>query len=171
MEPRICFTHSIRGDITVPGDKSISHRGIMFGAIADGTTRLFGFLDGADCRSTIACFRSLGIEIRQKGAEVCIEGKGLYGLSEPRNVLDVGNSGTTLRLIAGILAAPPFQTTLTGDASIRKRPMKRIIDPLTQMGGQISSTQQYTAPLVISGRTLSGITYHTPVASAQVKSC
>ncbi|MBR1629356.1 MAG: 3-phosphoshikimate 1-carboxyvinyltransferase, partial [Lachnospiraceae bacterium] len=173
MEHRaISKTRTIHGDISVPGDKSISHRGVMLGAIATGTTRLLGFLDGADCRSTIDCFRRLGIAIEIDKEEVRIEGKGLGGLSAPETTLDVGNSGTTLRLISGILAAAPFRTVLTGDASIQKRPMRRIIDPLTKMGAHITSVRQNDcAPLEIEGALLSGMTYTTPVASAQVKSC
>ena len=166
----------LRGEIHVPGDKSISHRGIMFGAIAEGITELDGFLDGADCRSTIACFRRLGITIEQDGSHILIHGRGLHGLSAPNEPvaapLDVGNSGTTMRLISGILAAQPFSSMLTGDASIRKRPMRRITEPLTAMGADIrSEADNGCAPLLIHGRPLHGITYHTPVASAQVKSC
>ncbi|MBR1635657.1 MAG: 3-phosphoshikimate 1-carboxyvinyltransferase [Lachnospiraceae bacterium] len=164
--------HRLRGEISVPGDKSISHRGIMFGAIAEGTTELDGFLDGADCRSTIACFRALGIDIEQTGTHITVHGKGLHGLQAPDGILDVGNSGTTMRLISGILSAQDFSCVLTGDASIQKRPMKRIMDPLTEMGAGISSERNDgCAPLHITGSRLHGITCHTPVASAQVKSC
>lgn len=126
----------IKGQIHIPGDKSISHRGVMFGAIADGTTELTGFLDGADCRSTIACFQKMGIAIKQDADHVVIQGKGLHGLTEPRNILDVGNSGTTTRLISGILSGCPFTSTLNGDASIQKRPMQRIIKPSFYDGGK-----------------------------------
>ena len=162
----------LRGEITVPGDKSISHRAVMFGAIAKGTTTITGFLDGTDCRSTIGCFRKLGIDIVQDGDHVTVHGKGLHGLSEPEGILDVGNSGTTMRLISGILAAQPFVTHLIGDASICKRPMGRIMAPLHRMGVNITSDNgNECAPLTISGGSVTGTLYHSPVASAQVKSC
>ena len=162
----------MKGELTVPGDKSISHRGIMFGAIAEGTTELEGFLDGADCRSTISCFRQMGIEISQDHDRVQIHGKGLYGLRQPKDMLDAGNSGTTVRLISGILAGQPFTTQLTGDASIQKRPMKRTMTPLSLMGASIRSLAgNDCAPLEIHGGSLVPIHYDSPVASAQVKSC
>ena len=164
--------NSMKGELTVPGDKSISHRGIMFGAIAEGTTELEGFLDGADCRSTISCFRQMGIEISQDHDRVQIHGKGLYGLRQPKDMLDAGNSGTTVRLISGILAGQPFTTQLTGDVSIQKRPMKRIMTPLSLMGASIRSLAgNDCAPLEIHGGSLVPIHYDSPVASAQVKSC
>lgn len=164
--------HRLRGELTIPGDKSISHRGIMFGSLAEGTTELDGFLDGADCRSTIACFRAMGIDIAQNGTHITIHGKGLHGLTAPDGILDVGNSGTTMRLLSGILAGQDFSTVMTGDASIQKRPMKRVIEPLTEMGASVTSERNDgCAPLHIAGSRLHGITYHTPVASAQVKSC
>ena len=163
---------SLKGEITVPGDKSISHRGVMFGAISEGITELTGFLDGADCRSTISCFRAMGIDISQDKDHVVIHGKGLHGLTAPSNMLDVGNSGTTTRLISGILAGQPFISSLNGDESIQKRPMGRIITPLTQMGAHIKSIKDNgCAPLEIGGRQLHSIHYDSPVASAQVKSC
>ena len=163
---------SLKGEITVPGDKSISHRGVMFGAISEGITELTGFLDGADCRSTISCFRAMGIDISQDKDHVVIHGKGLHGLNAPANMLDVGNSGTTTRLISGILAGQPFVSSLNGDASIQKRPMGRIITPLTQMEAHIKSIKDNgCAPLEIGGRQLHSIHYDSPVASAQVKSC
>lgn len=129
----------LRGEISVPGDKSISHRAVMFGAISEGTTEVTNFLQGADCLSTISCFRSMGIEIENTPERILVHGKGLHGLSAPSAVLDCGNSGTTTRLISGILAGQNFSSTLTGDASIQKRPMGRIINPLTQMGASIRS--------------------------------
>ncbi len=166
------MSYSLRGEITVPGDKSISHRGIMLGSLAEGTTELEGFLDGADCRSTIACFRSMGIDITQNDDHVIIHGKGLHGLSEPSGLLDVGNSGTTTRLMSGILAGQKFTSHLNGDESIQTRPMGRIITPLTQMGAVIASDRENgCAPLTVSPAGLTGITYRSPVASAQVKSC
>ncbi|MCH5255215.1 MAG: 3-phosphoshikimate 1-carboxyvinyltransferase [Lachnospiraceae bacterium] len=161
----------LRGEITVPGDKSISHRAVMFGSIAKGTTEVTNFLQGADCLSTIDCFRKMGIEIENTPEKILIHGKGPDGLSAPSSVLDAGNSGTTTRLISGILAAQPFETTLTGDASIQKRPMRRIMEPLSMMGADISSVNgNDCAPLHIKGRPLHGIHYHSKVASAQVKS-
>lgn len=162
---------SLRGEIRVPGDKSISHRAIMFGSLAEGTTEVTNFLQGADCLSTIECFRKLGIEIENDGKTIRIHGKGLDGLREPSSVLDAGNSGTTTRLISGILAAQNFETTLTGDESIQRRPMKRIIDPLSMMGADIQSVKgNGCAPLRIKGAKLHAIDYVSPVASAQVKS-
>ena len=162
---------SLRGEITVPGDKSISHRAVMFGSLAQGTTTVENFLRGADCLSTIDCFRRLGIQIDETPELITIHGKGLHGLTAPSQLLDAGNSGTTTRLISGILSGQSFETTLTGDASIQKRPMKRIIEPLTQMGASITSLHgNGCAPLTIQGRPLHGIHYTTKVASAQVKS-
>ena len=161
----------IRGEVTIPGDKSISHRAVMFGSLAEGVTEVTGFLRGADCLSTIDCFRRLGISIEDKDERILIHGKGLHGLSAPTQILDAGNSGTTTRLISGILSGQAFETTLTGDASIQKRPMGRIIEPLSQMGASITSLSgNGCAPLRIQGRPLHGIHYTTKVASAQVKS-
>lgn len=164
--------NALKGTVTVPGDKSISHRAIMLGAISEGTTQVTNFLQGADCLSTISCFTKLGIEIENKGEEVLIHGKGLHGLHKPACVLDTGNSGTTTRLIAGILAGQTFTTELNGDASIQSRPMKRIMEPLTSMGAKIESLRgNGCAPLRIEGTALHGIHYISRVASAQVKSC
>lgn len=161
----------LKGEITVPGDKSISHRSVMFGSIAKGTTEIHNYLQGADCLSTISCFQKMGIDIENKGDTVLVKGNGLHGLKAPAEVLDCGNSGTTTRLISGILAAQDFDVILTGDQSIQKRPMKRIIDPLTMMGAKIESVNgNGCAPLKISGSHLHGIHYHSNVASAQVKS-
>ena len=168
----LCGITGLKGTVSVPGDKSISHRGIMFGSIADGTTEIHNFLPGADCLATIRCFRALGIEIEQEGSTVIVHGKGLHGLSAPSHILDVGNSGTTTRLLSGILAGQPFESKLSGDESLNSRPMKRIIDPLTQMGADISSIlHNGCAPLYIAPSRLHGIHYDSPVASAQVKSC
>lgn len=163
--------HHLKGEVTVPGDKSISHRAVMFGSLAEGTTEVLNFLQGADCLSTIDCFRRLGISIENTSDHILIHGKGLHGLHKPDGILDTGNSGTTTRLISGILAGQPFETTLTGDASIQKRPMRRIMDPLSMMGADISSLRgNDCAPLRIKGAPLHGIHYHSKVASAQVKS-
>ena len=168
------FTKSapLWGEITVPGDKSISHRAIMFGALAEGTTTVHGFLKGADCLSTIDCFRRMGITIEEIDDTICVHGKGLHGLSESIQILDVGNSGTTTRLISGILAGQTFPSVLSGDASLNTRPMKRIMTPLHMMGADIESCKENgCAPLVIKGKPLKAIRYNSPVASAQVKSC
>lgn len=165
-------SHPLKGEITVPGDKSISHRGIMLGALANGTTSITNFLKGADCLSTISCFQKMGIEIEETENEILVHGKGLHGLSAPKEILDAGNSGTTTRLISGILAGQNFSCDLTGDASIQKRPMKRIMTPLSMMGADITSVHNNgCAPLHIKGAPLKGISYQSPVASAQVKSC
>ena len=161
----------MRGEVTVPGDKSISHRSVMFGSIAKGTTEIHKFLEGADCLSTIGCFRNMGINIENKNGIVTVHGNGLHGLKAPECILDCGNSGTTTRLISGILAPQKFDVTLTGDESIQKRPMKRIIEPLSLMGANITSVRgNDCAPHAIHGTPLHGIHYHSKVASAQVKS-
>ncbi|MCF0145394.1 MAG: 3-phosphoshikimate 1-carboxyvinyltransferase [Eubacterium sp.] len=162
----------LRGEISVPGDKSISHRAVMFGSISRGTTEIRNFLNGEDCLSTIRCFRKMGIAIETEGDMVLVRGKGLHGLSAPEDILDCGNSGTTMRLISGILAGQSFSSVLSGDDSLCRRPMKRIMKPLAEMGAKISSFENSgCAPLSITGGPLQGITYRSPVASAQVKSC
>ncbi len=164
-------TSPLKGSVNIPGDKSISHRSIMFGAIAEGTTTIHGFLKSADCLSTIGCFRDMGIEIEEDGDTVLVHGNGLNGLSAPDHVLDCGNSGTTTRIISGILAGQPFETTLNGDNSIQKRPMRRVIEPLQEMGADIESVRDNgCAPLKISPAKLHGTHITTNVASAQVKS-
>ncbi|MEX3747417.1 MULTISPECIES: 3-phosphoshikimate 1-carboxyvinyltransferase [Lysinibacillus] len=162
---------SLQGILTIPGDKSVSHRSVMFGAIAKGKTTVDGFLLGEDCLSTIDCFRKLGVKIDVEGTNVSIDSPGIDGWQEPSEVLYTGNSGTTTRLMLGILAGSNVHTVMTGDASIGKRPMRRVIDPLRQMGTHITgrANGQYT-PLAIQGTTLRAIDYHMPVASAQVKS-
>lgn len=162
---------SLRGEITVPGDKSISHRAVMLGSLAKGTTEVTNFLQGADCLSTISCFKAMGITIDNKNDTVTLKGNGITGLKEPHNTLDVGNSGTTIRLMSGILSAQDFEVTVTGDDSIKRRPMKRIISPLSMMGANIESINHNDcAPLHIKGSKLSAIHYNSPVSSAQVKS-
>ncbi len=164
----------LQGTISVPGDKSISHRSVMFGALADGDTRVSNFLMSADCLSTISCFRKLGIEFETdpEACSVTVHGKGLRGLQAPSETLYTGNSGTTTRLISGILAGQDFTSVLDGDDSIRRRPMRRIINPLTMMGADIRSEKgNDCAPLRIAPSSLRGIDYLSPVASAQVKSC
>lgn len=172
MDMNITKADGLHGTLRIPGDKSISHRAIMLGALAEGTTEISNFLQGADCLSTIACFQAMGVEIENHSDVVRIHGVGLDGLHAPARLLDVGNSGTTTRLISGILAGQPFTSTLDGDASIQKRPMNRIIEPLTLMGADIRSQKNNgCAPLEIRGGSLHGISYESPVASAQIKSC
>ncbi|WP_088075097.1 MULTISPECIES: 3-phosphoshikimate 1-carboxyvinyltransferase [Bacillaceae] len=163
--------NGLKGSIKVPGDKSISHRAVMFGAIANGTTEITGFLQGEDCLSTVACMKELGVFIREEGEKMVIESNGIDGLKEPRRVLDVGNSGTTIRLLSGILASLPFSSVLVGDDSIAKRPMARVTGPLKMMNAFIDGREngQFT-PLFIRGGNLKRVHYISPVASAQVKS-
>lgn len=165
---------SLQGSIRVPGDKSISHRALMLGAIAEGETQIQGLLLGEDPRSTAACFRALGAEISELNTElVTVKGIGLGNFQEPVDVLDAGNSGTTMRLMLGLLASHPGRFfTVTGDSSLRSRPMSRVVKPLQQMGAQIWGRKGNTlAPLAIQGQALQPIHYHSPIASAQVKSC
>ena len=172
-------TKPLKGDIFVPGDKSISHRSIMFGALAEGTTEVTGFLQSADCLSTIECFKKMGVEIEHtirptNGVPtITVHGRGLHNFKAPDGTLYTGNSGTTTRLMSGILAAQPFDSMITGDMSIEKRPMKRIMTPLSQMGAEVVSVMgNDCAPLRFTGgKQLRGINYRSPVASAQVKSC
>lgn len=161
---------ALRGTVTVPGDKSISHRAVMLGALAEGTTHITGFLMGEDCLSTISCFRKMGIDIEVSDEEVVVHGAGLHGLKAPTELLYTGNSGTTTRLLCGILAGQPFSSVLNGDASIQKRPMGRIIKPLRLMGADIDGKDGNLCPLTIHPAPLSGIRYELPVASAQLKS-
>ena len=162
---------SVKGEITVPGDKSISHRSIMLGAIANGTTTVRGFLRGGDNMATMTAFRAMGVQISDDGETVVIQGRGLHGLAEPGDVIDCGNSGTTIRLITGLLAGQSFFSVVTGDQYLRKRPMKRVVEPLTRMGARILGRNQGSlAPLAISGGPLNAIGYESPVSSAQIKS-
>jgi 3-phosphoshikimate 1-carboxyvinyltransferase len=163
----------LTGEIGVPGDKSISHRAIMLGALAEGTTAITGFLEGADALATLAAFRAMGVAISGPAdGGVTIEGVGLHGLSAPSEALDLGNSGTSMRLLAGLLSGQRFDSTLTGDASLSRRPMGRVTEPLTTMGARIETGEGGTAPLTFrGGQKLVGIDYPMPIASAQVKSC
>lgn len=179
MQRVITPVEQLVGEVIVPGDKSISHRGVMLGAIAKGTSRLSHFLAGEDCLNTIKAFESMGVDIQMEsslnedGSEeqtVLIQGKGLHGLKKPDRPIEAGNSGTTARLLAGILAGQDFTTILAGDQSLSKRPMDRIIQPLRRMGAKIESDTGNTLPLTIEGSKLKGIKYKLPVASAQVKS-
>ncbi|MDP1708014.1 MAG: 3-phosphoshikimate 1-carboxyvinyltransferase [Gammaproteobacteria bacterium] len=163
---------ALRGRVRVPGDKSISHRAIMLGSVATGVTAVSGFLDGEDCLCTLAAFRALGVTIEHPApGKLVIHGVGLHGLKPPVAALDLGNSGTSMRLLSGLLCGLPFDVTLTGDASLSRRPMRRVTEPLARMGAHIEATAQGTAPLLIrGGQGLTGIDYQLPVASAQVKS-
>lgn len=160
----------LRGTITVPGDKSISHRAVMLGALADGVTHISGFLMGDDCLSTIDCFRNMGVQIEVEAEHVTVHGVGLHGLKAPQNTLYTGNSGTTTRLLSGILSGQRFPSILNGDPSIQRRPMDRIIKPLRQMGVQVSAQDDNYCPLSFTPSKLHGIDYAMPVASAQLKS-
>ncbi|MDG4555560.1 MAG: 3-phosphoshikimate 1-carboxyvinyltransferase [Candidatus Competibacter sp.] len=164
---------ALGGRLRVPGDKSISHRAIMLGALAEGTTTITGFLEGEDCLATLRAFRAMGVRIDGPDqGRVTVHGVGLHGLRAPTGALDMGNSGTSMRLMSGLLAGQAFDTVLSGDASLNRRPMRRVTEPLALMGARIEATEAGTAPLRIhGGRRLSGIDYPLPMASAQVKSC
>lgn len=171
MGKQLTPIQSLNGTIKVPGDKSISHRAVMFGSIAEGKTTINGFLTGEDCLSTISCFKKLGVNIEQDNEQVTVNGKGISGLKPPSEDLYVGNSGTTIRLMLGILANTPFTSVLTGDESIAKRPMNRVTQPLKQMGAEIQGNESGNkVPLQIKGGKTKGFHYHSPIASAQVKS-
>jgi 3-phosphoshikimate 1-carboxyvinyltransferase len=173
MEFKLLPGGAIAGEVRVPGDKSISHRSIMLGALAEGTTWVSGFLEGEDALATVAAFRAMGVEIEgPNDGQVIIHGVGMWGLKSPPEALDLGNSGTSIRLLSGLLAGQLFDTQLTGDSSLRGRPMGRVIDPLSLMGADIQGREGDRPPLKITGdRTLRGIHYDLPMASAQVKSC
>jgi 3-phosphoshikimate 1-carboxyvinyltransferase len=161
---------AIRGTVKMPGDKSVSHRAAMMSAIATGETRIVNYSASADCRSTLGCLQDLGVQIRRYKDEVIVQGTGRSGLTRPAGPLDCGNSGTTMRLLAGILAGQDFESVMSGDESLNKRPMRRIAQPLTQMGATVTTTDGQ-APLTIRGQNpLSAIEFETPVASAQIKS-
>lgn len=165
-------TQPLRGTVTLPGDKSITHRALILGALAQGHTRITGYSRGEDCLNTLGVVRALGIEVQEIPVGLNVIGKGLWGLTEPSNVLDCGNSGTGLRLLAGVLAGQNFFSVLTGDASLRSRPMGRVVKPLREMGASISGRQGGDlAPLAIQGGALQSVIYESPVASAQIKSC
>jgi 3-phosphoshikimate 1-carboxyvinyltransferase len=162
---------SLSGTVQLPGDKSISHRYAMLAAIAEGTSVIEHFAASRDCHSTLGCLQSLGVELQESGTTVTIKGRGLRGLKAPGSILDAGNSGTTIRLLSGIMAGHSFESSITGDESLSNRPMGRIIRPLRQMGAAIESRERELPPLRIHGGSLRGIRYTLPVASAQVKSC
>ena len=161
----------LRGELTLPGDKSISHRYAILGAMANGTTRISQFSQSEDCQSTLRCLKKLGLGIRQSEREVEIQSEGWTRFQKPKELLDAGNSGTTVRLLSALLSASPFVSTIQGDDSLNRRPMERIIRPLTQMGAKIEAVQDEYPPLRITGSQLRGIHYRLPMASAQVKSC
>lgn len=167
---RIRPAKAFRGVLTVPGDKSISHRSAILAALAEGKSEMFNYSPAADCESTLRCLRGLGVSIEEKGSGIIVEGKGLNGWSKPRKALDAGNSGTTMRLLAGALAGQKFASELTGDSSLRRRPMRRVMEPLRQMGAKITACEDEFAPLKVEGSALHSIDYAPKVASAQVKS-
>jgi 3-phosphoshikimate 1-carboxyvinyltransferase len=172
MDKHIAQSKGLRGSVTVPGDKSISHRALMIAALANGRSEISGLLNAADPASTRRCLTDLGVQFEWSGENLVVHGKGLHGLKPPSSVLDAGNSGTTIRLLSGILAGQSFRTSITGDESLRSRPMKRIVDPLTLMGAGFTTAPGGTAPLNIAGRSpLQAIDYQMPMSSAQVKSC
>lgn len=163
--------NGLNGTLKVPGDKSVTHRAVMFGGLAEGRTIVHDYLDSADCRSTMRCMEQLGVQVEETDKTLYIHGVGVNGLKEPVNVLDVGNSGTTIRLLAGILAGTPIYSVLVGDASIHRRPMSRVTVPLRQMGAMIQGREDgKLAPISINGGNTEGIHYNSPIASAQVKS-
>ncbi len=170
MELEIGPAKSINGVLEMPGDKSISHRALIFGSLCEGRVEIKNFLEAGDCLSTLESLRKLGVAIERNGSEVVVYGVGKYGFKQASEAIDVGNSGTTMRILPGLLAAQPYETTLVGDSSLSKRPMNRIIEPLTKMGAKIESREGGLAPLKIIGGELKGIDYTSPVASAQVKS-
>jgi len=161
----------IEGEVDLPGDKSISHRAIILSSIAKGRSSIRGIQKGKDCLATIGCMRKLGVKIKEENNKLIVDGAGMDGLKEPEDVLNCKNSGTTMRILSGVLAAQRFYSVLTGDSSLRKRPMRRIIDPLSMMGAEILAREGFFPPLSIRGGNLRGINYTLPVASAQVKSC
>jgi len=171
MQKKISPASAVHGSIALPGDKSISHRYAMIAAIAEGETRISNYSTGADCHSTLGCVRALGAEVEGSGTEFVIRGRGLDGLRAPAGDLDAGNSGSTIRMLSGILAAQPFRTRIFGDESLSKRPMQRIMKPLAEMGATIHAREDKFPPLEIEGGTLRPIEYVLPVPSAQVKTC
>src|SRR5215469_3292907 len=171
MHKTISPASALKGAITLPGDKSISHRYAMISAIAEGKSTIRNYSTGADCHSTLGCVRALGIEVEGSGTEFAVHGRGMRGLKAPAGDLDAGNSGSTIRMLSGILAAQPFTSRIFGDESLSKRPMQRIMTPLRQMGARIDAREGKFPPLEIHGGKLTSIEYQLPVASAQVKTC
>ncbi|MCW5981993.1 MAG: 3-phosphoshikimate 1-carboxyvinyltransferase [Bryobacteraceae bacterium] len=171
MDIKISPAESLRGDIRLPGDKSISHRYAILASLADGATRIRNYASGADCRSTLGVFQAMGVRVEEAPGEIVIHGPGLRGLHKPECALDAGNSGSTMRMLSGVLAAQPFSSTIAGDESLSRRPMDRIMKPLGEMGARIRGRDGRYPPLEIDGRPLRPIRYASPVASAQVKTC
>jgi 3-phosphoshikimate 1-carboxyvinyltransferase len=171
MQQKISPARTVSGAVTLPGDKSISHRYAMLAAIAEGTTKIHNYSTGADCQSTLGCVRALGIEVEKNPEEVLVHGRGAAGLREPAEMLDAGNSGSTIRMLSGILAAQPFTSRIGGDESLSRRPMDRIMKPLAEMGASFEAREGRFPPLTIHGRSLHPVEYILPMASAQVKTC
>jgi 3-phosphoshikimate 1-carboxyvinyltransferase len=171
MDQRITPAKSVSGAVTLPGDKSISHRLAILAAIAEGESRILNYSTGADCQSTLGCLRALGVEIEKTGNDLTVRGQGLGGLKAPLEVLDAGNSGSTIRMLSGVLAAQPFTSRIGGDDSLSRRPMERIMRPLAEMGASIRAREGKFPPLEITGTRLRAMDYTLPVASAQVKTC
>src|ERR1700691_5480544 len=171
MQQTIRPAGRLSGVLSLPGDKSISHRFAMISSLAEGTTHISNFSTGADCHSTLGCVQALGIEASEEGTTVTIHGQGLHGWKQPAGDLDAGNSGSTIRMMSGLLAAQPFTSRIFGDESLSRRPMGRIIKPLELMGGRIEARDGTYPPLVIHGNRLHPIDYTLPVPSAQVKTC
>jgi 3-phosphoshikimate 1-carboxyvinyltransferase len=171
MQKSVSPARHVSGTIRLPGDKSISHRYGMLSSIAEGTSQLENYSTGQDCHSTLGCFSAMGIDIKKDGSSITVSGKGLNGLADPAGELDAGNSGSTIRMMSGILAAQPFTSKIGGDESLSRRPMRRIMAPLAEMGAKISARDGQFPPLEITGGPLKAIDYTLPVASAQVKSC
>src|SRR5947208_8881599 len=171
MPERISPASRVSGEICLPGDKSVSHRYAMLASIAEGKSRIHNYSTGADCHSTLACVHALGIRADEQGTDITIHGGGLDGLKAPAIDLDAGNSGSTIRMLSGILAAQPFTTRISGDESLSRRPMERIMNPMAEMGASIEARDGRFPPLTIHGRPLHGIDYTLPMASAKVKSC
>ena len=173
MKKILPLNHGLRGVIEIPGDKSVSHRAIILSSLGNSTVEVSNFLAGADCLSTVACMKALGAKIELAGEKILVKGNGLDGLREPENILDAGNSGTTLRLLMGLLAPQKFLATFTGDNSLRRRPMGRVITPLKKMGASIvgrNGNKNLPLSILPAEKNLRGIIYEMPVASAQVKS-
>lgn len=171
MNQTVSRARRLRGTVSLPADKSIGHRTVLLSALADGPSRIENYPTSADPQSTLACLRQLGVSIEHEKGTVHVEGRGLDGLTAPAKALDCGNSGTTMRLLSGILAGQPFDSAVTGDASLRSRPMARIADPLRQMGAHVALTDGHAPIRIRGGQALRGMTYRLPIASAQVKSC
>ena len=171
MHLKLLKSKNLSGQVIIPGDKSISHRSIILSSVAEGTSEISGFLKGEDCLATLNAFKKMGVKIEDEGKKIYVHGVGLNGLKKPTEDLDLGNSGTSMRLLAGLLSGQKFSSTLIGDSSLSLRPMKRILEPLKEMGAFIFAKEN-TAPLSIkASKKLSGISYELPIASAQVKSC